>query len=176
MSRVAIGMIHRGIGQVTLISEGQTCPAGTYATQQPTGDQQGICMQAYCYPLPNLPCPPGSVLPPASGPDASDPNTWDPTGPLTVQTLTPPTAVAPKPTPVPASTSVVPQTAISTVASTPVVDMSTVPVTAPVPAPAFPSITSDFSWLTESSFDSIPNWALLAGGAVLLFIILGRKR
>jgi hypothetical protein len=33
-----------------------------------------------------------------------------------------------------------------------------------------------YAWFTETSFDSIPNWALAAAGAVLVFMLVGRSR
>jgi hypothetical protein len=43
------------------------------------------------------------------------------------------------------------------------------PVT--VPVSSAPS-----SWLTQTSIDSIPNWALLAGGGLLLFLLFGGSK
>ena len=183
--RIGMGHIH-GVGQVTMISEGQSCPPGTYSTQQPTGNQPGICMESFCYPLPGVPCPGGSTLPPASGPDTDNVATWDSTGPLTVTTLAPP---VPKPAPAvtapasptltqsqvasPASATLpVTQSQIAAATSTPAVPLGPVAVAS---ASSTDYITEIENWLTETSIDSIPNWVLLAGGAALLFF-LGRHR
>jgi hypothetical protein len=183
--RVSMGSIHRGMGQETLISEGQSCPADSYQTQIPSGNQPGICMQSFCYPLPGGPaCPANSVPPPASGPDSDDLSTWDLSGPITVTSEPAPivapiaTAPIPAPTPVPAApapAAPITQATITQATTTPPVNLTTVPVAAPA-STAASSITSDFGWLTETSIDSIPNWALLAGGAVFLFLLLGHKR
>ena len=37
-------------------------------------------------------------------------------------------------------------------------------------------VVGSSSWLTESSIDSIPNWALLAGAGLLLFLMMGGKK
>lgn len=60
------------------------------------------------------------------------------------------------------------QSQITTAATTSSTDVSGSTTATPTP--------SDFAWLTESMVDGIPNWALLAGGGLVLLLFLGGKR
>jgi hypothetical protein len=82
---------------------------------------------------------------------------------------TPKTPATPAATPTPpAAGSGVTQSQVTTAATTSNTDVSgsTTAVAAP----------SDFAWFTESMFDGIPNWALLAGAGLGLFLLFGGRR
>lgn len=77
---------------------------------------------------------------------------------------------------------------VTTPASTVPAAVATVPAPSPSPSPSAGTqqgsgtqptgssstsqqTSSSFGWLTETSFDSIPNWVLLAGGVVVLLML-----
>jgi hypothetical protein len=66
----------------------------------------------------------------------------------------------------PATTTAVTSAAVTAASTSAPLDLSPVPV----------STDSLSSWLSQTLLDGIPNWALVAGGGLLLLIFMGGKR